>query len=652
MKKTTEITGKKRTRFNTAFLALAVLLFVQFGTVSLYANGNSDTNNPSFPAVNSTDIKDYVCIVNRHIHPNMERYINAKISEYIQDESKDTQALMLEYEKRGGFGSGFVYVDSSGNNYIITNHHVIEGAYRLSATFENENGVRRVIKNLSVLSVDEQEDLAILAFPEGQKPFRRGIPISAAQPRSGNPVSAAGYPGFPEKPSWSFASGSVVNPRAEFDGNTYIRHGAAINPGNSGGPLLVADTRSPVGYSMVGVNTMLLRDLQDANLAIPAERVNSFLQRSFRQTVSLEDRISTFMELLERSTTSEYVFRELSSFLSSTMINADPSRAANAIPENSIVRDIQELHQQVDERPVTGIAWAVAYSQIEIPIYSKSRNTLAQRGKPELLSIEENNMGGYTASLLVYGYPYRTEWIREYGTWKLDDFIEASGEYNDFPDLAVPHPMGKKVVYSLSSSADWDWYTLNIPRPGRLTVRTEGNIDPELYLFYDPSITSNLEHPIAYNDDIDYPRQLNAQASADVRAGTVYVLVSLAGGSPGEYILLAGLDGEIDNIPYAVTTTTTTTYSGPSITIVNNTGSRILFVNISEADSDTWGPDRLASNQILGIGESVSLQLPRPVNQVNRYDIRLVDANFNEYIKWNTQVSANARIVFTSADRQ
>jgi len=651
MKRTTEITSKSKTRFSIAFLALAVLLFVQFGTVRLYAGGKPDDTPPPV----TEDIRDYVCLVNRYLHPNMERYFNETIREYMQDASKDQNARSLENEKRGGSGSGFVYVDSNGNNYIITNYHVIEGGYRFSATFENERGERLPpFRNLSVFSVDEQEDLAILAFPDGQKPFRRGIPVSTTQLRSGNPVDAAGYPGgIEDTPTWSLTSGIINNPsvRPQQEQYSYILHSATVNFGNSGGPLLVRDTLSHIGYSVAGVNTLKMRDFDGGNLAIPADRLNAFLQRSFQQTVSLESRVNAFMALLERFATNQgqEVFRELSSFLSSTMINAEPSRAANAVTANSPAA----LRREVESNPVTGIAQAVAYSKIQQPILNRYRTALAQRGvKPEIISSEENNMGGYTVRFLVNGYPYRAEWIREYGTWKLDDFAEDDREYNDYPDLANPHPMGKKVVYSFSSSVDVDWYTLDIPRPGRLTVRTEGSIDPVLIIFYDPSIPANMQNPIGSDDDSGQGN--NAFVSADVRAGTVWVCVYEAVDALGEYILLAGLDGEIDNIPYttATATTNTQTNNNPSITIVNNTGSRISAIYISETTSSSWGPNRLASNQTIGNGESASVQLPYPINQINLYDIMVIDSSLNNYIKWNVQVTANARIVFTAADRE
>jgi hypothetical protein len=92
------------------------------------------------------------------------------------------------------------------------------------------------------------------------------------------------------------------------------------------------------------------------------------------------------------------------------------------------------------------------------------------------------------------------------------------------------------------------------------------------------------------------------------------------------------------------------TYDGPPITIVNNTGYTVYYVYISQTASDTWGPDRLDSAQVLGNGQSVSLNLPYPTNVVNRYDIRLKDSDGDTYTKMNVLVSANSRIVFTFDD--
>jgi hypothetical protein len=98
------------------------------------------------------------------------------------------------------------------------------------------------------------------------------------------------------------------------------------------------------------------------------------------------------------------------------------------------------------------------------------------------------------------------------------------------------------------------------------------------------------------------------------------------------------------------TTTTTQNSGNPSITIVNNTGYTIFYVNLSSTASDSWGSDRLGSNQTIQNGSSVSIHLDYPLNVVNQYDIRLKDSDGDTYTKWRVSVSANARIVFTISD--
>ncbi|MDR2701224.1 MAG: S1C family serine protease [Spirochaetaceae bacterium] len=540
--KTTEIGGKSRTGFIKPLSVLLIqLLFVQW---NVYPASDSKDKHPTEridPAItiNSKELRDYVCVVNRYLHPNIELYLNVLIKGFMGrgDSSSDDYARKLEYIKRGGFGSGFVYVDNKGNNYILTNYHVIVGAYRLSVTFENGEGDKITFLNLSVFNVDVEADLAILAFPDGWKPFKKGIPIVTGSIKDASAVRAAGYPGIPDVPRWNNSDGSVVNPRIKLPGmeDWYVQHSAPINPGNSGGPLLIPDRKSFLGYSVVGINSFYIQEKQGANFAIPSEKVMSFMKASFEQVnerAALEKRVTDFMVLLNKSSDSNFIgYKPISTYLSNTMINADPIKTVRDLPDN-----IKGIMEKVLDDPVVGIGWAVAYNQIEGHVYRKHKNA-----RTELISITPNNRGGYTGKLLINGYPYRTEWIKDYGTWKLDDFAEDDGEYNDSYDLATQHPLGKKVIYSFSSGLDYDWYVLDIQKQGKLTVWTEGNTDTLLILCYDPATEASMERTlIGAHDDISGTNK-NARVEADVRAGTVYVFVKLSGGRIGEYTLCAEL---------------------------------------------------------------------------------------------------------------
>ncbi|MCL2067094.1 MAG: hypothetical protein FWG99_06480 [Treponema sp.] len=91
-------------------------------------------------------------------------------------------------------------------------------------------------------------------------------------------------------------------------------------------------------------------------------------------------------------------------------------------------------------------------------------------------------------------------------------------------------------------------------------------------------------------------------------------------------------------------------FDGPPVTIVNNTGYTIYYVYISKTTSDSWGSDRLGRSETISNGDSVSLQLPHPVAEVSRYDIKLEDSDGDSYTKMNVLVAANSRIVFTKDD--
>jgi|GEM_PF-3265973 len=532
--------NRNRKGYKYLFIATAILVIAFLsGCVS---NGGG-TQAQTFR--DSDDIQNYIGIVNIMLHPNIDRFVRNVIMERMStgNTDDDNYAQALEYYRRGGQGSGYVYVDQRGNNYIITNYHVITGAYRLSITFEDEAGRRTRFNNLTVVNADPEADLAILAFPEGQRPFSRGIPLSTETLRYDTPVRAAGYPSMQGIPTWNFSAGNIINPRVQLPGRAdrFIQHSAPINHGNSGGPLLVADSRSPLGFSVAGINTFYLSNMHSAFFSITNERIAQFLTETFshvNEMTALQRRVDDFMHLLFISGTGgpggqgRIVYEELSFYLSSSMIARDPAGAVES------VRNVQPLMEAIQVDANTGIGWAVAYSQIENYIWRKNRNV-----QPELLSIEENNFGGYTVRFLISDFPYRTEWVREQGTWKLDDFFEDDGEYNDFPMLATPHPMGKRVIYSLASRVDHDWYVLEIPRAGRLRIWTEGNTDTLMRVFTDPFVQDLSRTLIGQHDDIS-STNFNSMVMADVQAGTIYVQIVWGGGGelPGDYALIAQIE--------------------------------------------------------------------------------------------------------------
>lgn len=138
-------------------------------------------------------------------------------------------------------GTGFLVTD---DGYIVTNHHVIDGARSVGV---NLNGIDY---DAEVVSFDEANDLALL------KADLVGVPlsvISSLDIQRGSEVFTLGYPMVSLQGSEQKATFGRINALSGIaDDRRYLQMDAAIQPGNSGGPLLDASGR------VVGVVTATL----------------------------------------------------------------------------------------------------------------------------------------------------------------------------------------------------------------------------------------------------------------------------------------------------------------------------------------------------------------------------------------------------------
>ena len=160
-----------------------------------------------------------------------------------------------------GVGSGFVL---RADGLIVTNHHVVEGAQRVTVTFADGRKLRG-----RVVGQDPLTDLALV------KVEATGLPtLKLADPaglRVGQAVVAMGSPlGLQQTVTAGILSainrGIALNARVGF-----LQTDAPINPGNSGGPLL--NLRGEV----VGVNSAVAASAQGIGFAIPVDTLAAVL---------------------------------------------------------------------------------------------------------------------------------------------------------------------------------------------------------------------------------------------------------------------------------------------------------------------------------------------------------------------------------------
>ena len=135
------------------------------------------------------------------------------------------QATMPAIEH--AYGTAF-FVSSDG--YMLTNHHVVEGADKITVTLNDRTELDAVL-----IGSDERSDVAVLKVVGNKFP---PLPIGDSNAlRVGEPVLAIGSPfGF----DYSASAGIVSAKSRSFSRETsvpFIQTDVALNPGNSGGPL-------------------------------------------------------------------------------------------------------------------------------------------------------------------------------------------------------------------------------------------------------------------------------------------------------------------------------------------------------------------------------------------------------------------------------
>jgi len=156
-------------------------------------------------------------------------------------------------------GSGFFVSD---DGLIVTNYHVIAGAYHAVARLSN--GSEYPVEG--VAAVDQEGDLSLLKVNGKDLPFLEATGQGLTE--VGTKVYAIGNP---QGLTNTLSEGLVSGHRVMDAKVTVIQTTAAISPGSSGGPLLTADG------SVVAVTSSYLEEGQNLNFAVPAARVRRLI---------------------------------------------------------------------------------------------------------------------------------------------------------------------------------------------------------------------------------------------------------------------------------------------------------------------------------------------------------------------------------------
>ena len=172
---------------------------------------------------------------------------------------KPSAVAIETYDVRGeklSRGSGF-FIET---DRIVTNRHVIEGAYR--AEIHSTTGNIFPVK--SVLAVDAEGDIALLKIDPPSTPVKP-LPLDKTSPQEGESIVVIGNPLGLEG---SVTNGIVSAVRDIPTFGRIIQITAPISSGSSGSPVVNMQGQ------VIGIATLQVTGGQSVNFAIPSERIS------------------------------------------------------------------------------------------------------------------------------------------------------------------------------------------------------------------------------------------------------------------------------------------------------------------------------------------------------------------------------------------
>ena len=189
------------------------------------------------------------------------------------DQLPDALKRFFQYRNppapRGGSGSGFII---SEDGYIVTNHHVVDGADRVIVRLSDRREY-----DAEVIGTDQRSDLALLRVDADELPFLKlGKSVDL---KVGQWVLAIGSPfGLDYSVTAGIVSAKGRSLPTERGENyvPFIQTDVAINPGNSGGPLFNLEGE------VIGVNSQIFTRSGGSiglSFAIPSKVVRNIINQ-------------------------------------------------------------------------------------------------------------------------------------------------------------------------------------------------------------------------------------------------------------------------------------------------------------------------------------------------------------------------------------
>jgi tetratricopeptide (TPR) repeat protein len=160
-------------------------------------------------------------------------------------------------------GSGF-FVNNKG--HIVTNHHVLEGAYR--ATVKTSSGIEYPVEGVIAKNADADIVKLVVNIPDANTPF---LSLSEIVPSEGQDIVVIGNPLGLE----STVSAGIVSAVRDIPAfGKILQITAPISPGSSGSPVI--NSKGEV----IGIATLVITSGQNLNFAVLSDKIIALKETS------------------------------------------------------------------------------------------------------------------------------------------------------------------------------------------------------------------------------------------------------------------------------------------------------------------------------------------------------------------------------------
>ncbi len=259
------------------------------------------------------------------------------------------QGMPVPRFRREASGSG-VIVDKNG--YVITNHHVIEGADHIRVKLHGDSKEYKA----KLIGSDIETDIAVIKIDAG-KPLAAAKVGNSDGVQVGDWAVAIGSPfGFEATVTAGIVSALARDVSGAQQFQRFIQTDAAINPGNSGGPLL------NINGEIIGINTAIATQnggYQGIGFALPVNQAARVYNQIIKHGKVTRGSIGVGWQKYEKQSEVLKAMGATSGVLVDSVAKGGPAEKAGIKPEDIIValngktvKDGDDLVARVSEMPV------------------------------------------------------------------------------------------------------------------------------------------------------------------------------------------------------------------------------------------------------------------------------------------------------------